>query len=384
MLQFHAVSRKRKPFSKRLPDYGEINYSRAADRKISREDVFEYETFRRSLMNQEEKWYPVPDPDCQEPSWKSRHYLTCNMMHEGDYFSDVNVQNVGSGFSRVAWAVQDYTMETSVLKMLKLIHNVTLDTLDEVHLDAIIMEELSSSPRIMDMHSFCGTSVIATNMAYSVLDEITPPGSKLWSSLPSHRVVLRNRLSPSTKLRYALEMAESIADLHGRAIIHGDIHLGQWARKRPDDRLVLNDFNLAKVLSWNATNGKYCKAQSGRGNGNYRSPEEVEWTGLDEKIDVYSFGNNIFALLTGRTVSVENRDQKKAVAKYSVATNAFFKTKSFVERKLVEIMIRCWDFNPKTRPSIFDVVKFLRDTTEQDNMRTLMNVENEALLVTQH
>jgi hypothetical protein len=110
----------------------------------------------------------------------------------------------------------------------------------------------------------------------------------------------------------------------------------------------------------------------------------VEWTGLDEKIDVYSFGNNIFALLTGRTVSVENRDQKKAVAKYSVATNAFFKTKSFVERKLVEIMIRCWDFNPKTRPSIFDVVKFLRDTTEQDNMRTLMNVENEALLVAQH
>ncbi len=74
----------------------------------------------------------------------------------------------------------------------------------------------------------------------------------------------------------------------------------------------------------------------------------MEWTGLDEKIDVYSFGNNIFALLTGRTVSVENRDQKKA------------------------------------RPSIFDVVKFLRDTTEQDNMRTLMNVENEALLVAQH
>lgn len=98
MLQFHAVSKKRKPFSKRLPDYGEINYSRAAVRKISREDVFEYETFRRSLMNQEEKWYPVPDPDCQEPSWKSRHYLTCNMMHEGDYFSDVNVQNVGYVF----------------------------------------------------------------------------------------------------------------------------------------------------------------------------------------------------------------------------------------------------------------------------------------------
>lgn len=108
----------------------------------------------------------------------------------------------------------------------------------------------------------------------------------------------------------------------------------------------------------------------------------MKWTGLDEKIDVYSLGNNIFALLTGRRVWLGRRDQKKEMRKYSVATKAFFKKKSFVERKLAEIMIRCWDFDPATRPSIFDVVEFLRDTARQDNARTLMNVEKEAMVVT--
>lgn len=105
---------------------------------------------------------------------------------------------------------------------------------------------------------------------------------------------------------------------------------------------------------------------------------------MDEKIDVYSLGNNIFALLTGRRVWLKNRDQKKEMRKYTVAAKAFFKKKSFAERKLAQIMIRCWDFDPATRPSIFDVVEFLRDARRQDNTHTLMNVENDAIVVTRH
>jgi serine/threonine protein kinase len=108
-------------------------------------------------------------------------------------------------------------------------------------------------------------------MPHSILDEITPPRNRWWSLLPSFRVASRNKLPPATKLRYALEMAESLADLHGHGagvIVHGDVHLGQWLSVSPDDSLVLNDFNLAKVLSWDSTKGEYCKVRRGRGNGN--------------------------------------------------------------------------------------------------------------------
>lgn len=40
----------------------------------------------------------------------------------------------------------------------------------------------------------------------------------------------------------------------------------------------------------------------------YRAPEEMRDDWLDEKIDVFSFGNNIYGLLTGLWVFYENDD----------------------------------------------------------------------------
>ena len=40
----------------------------------------------------------------------------------------------------------------------------------------------------------------------------------------------------------------------------------------------------------------------------YRSPEEFAARDLNEQIDVFSFGNNIYALLTGLWVFYENED----------------------------------------------------------------------------
>lgn len=96
----------------------------------------------------------------------------------------------------------------------------------------------------------------------------------------------------------------------------------------------------------------------------------MEWTSFDEKIDVFSYGNNIYALLTGQRVSWETAggisEQKQTMLNYSAAAYSQFKNKSFAERKLVEIMIRCWEFDPSARVSIFEVVKFLREVVEQD------------------
>lgn len=40
----------------------------------------------------------------------------------------------------------------------------------------------------------------------------------------------------------------------------------------------------------------------------YRAPEEMRDDWLDEKIDVFSFGNNVYGLLTGLWVFYENDD----------------------------------------------------------------------------
>ena len=67
-----------------------------------------------------------------------------------------------------------------------------------------------------------------------------------------------------------------------------------------DGTYKLGDFNRAEMPLFNPDKGEYCKYNNGPGYGNYRSPEEFseKTMDLDEKIDVFSFGNNIYGLVS--------------------------------------------------------------------------------------
>ena len=56
----------------------------------------------------------------------------------------------------------------------------------------------------------------------------------------------------------------------------------------------------------------------------YRSPEEFSGNDLDEQIDVFSFGNNLYALLTGLWVYYENRDDGVAQVSSTFMLNFYF------------------------------------------------------------
>jgi len=83
--------------------------------------------------------------------------------------------------------------------------------------------------------------------------------------------------------------------------------LCQWLETK-DGKLKLGDFNRAEFPKYDPEKQEYCKYNNGRGYGNYRSPEEFDTRDLDEKIDVWSFGNNIYGLLTGLWVFYEDED----------------------------------------------------------------------------
>ena len=130
--------------------------------------------------------------------------------------------------------------------------------------------------------------------------------------------------------RIALQMAEAVADLHGYphgAIVHGDIQLGQFLFSSNKSIVKLNDFNRAEFMLWDNANQEYCRYKNGPGHGNvslllcyefnfssivsqpsmplgfvqckWRAPEEYYDNPLNEKVDVWALGNNMYALLTG-------------------------------------------------------------------------------------
>jgi serine/threonine protein kinase len=85
---------------------------------------------------------------------------------------------------------------------------------------------------------------------------------------------------------------------------------------------------------------------------------------LNEKIDVWSLGNNVYALLTGREPfnSLEEEAIKNAVMNGEAPTNVdHYEAHSFAEHKLVDIIKECWEYDLNQRLDIFQIVDILRD-----------------------
>jgi hypothetical protein len=111
------------------------------------------------------------------------------------------------------------------------------DMMYQIHQEAIILERLTSSERIVDMYGHCGTSIFAEYMKEDVTPDIVPghgymPQKDL-DKLETTDVHPMNNLTLVEKLDMALVMAESLADIHGYkggVIAHGDVHPDQWLR----------------------------------------------------------------------------------------------------------------------------------------------------------
>jgi hypothetical protein len=83
--------------------------------------------------------------------------------------------------------------------------------------DALIMERLTASPRIVDAYAHCGTTVLVEPIPFEVEEYIVPgEGHIKQEELHDEAdVTPLNNFTIEEKLQMALEMAESLADLHG-------------------------------------------------------------------------------------------------------------------------------------------------------------------------
>jgi len=348
---------------------------------------------------------------CRHTNWEDMYHPNCNSFHEISIsrnwdpvnvnlrdeiqFQNIEIEYFSNGYYRDAWIVDhklsffshntttnnsSTTTTTSIsfydpiiLKTLRYEHNVTKQTFSNVQKDALVMERLSSSPRIVNIFGHCSTSVTVQFIQEEVEEIIVPGNGMISSSQQQQQLQPRNHYTPTQKLNIALQMAQSIADLHGfddGVIVHDDIQLCQWLRQPHNGNFILGDFNRAHIMKYNPHTNQYCKYHNGMGYGNYRSPEEFAGADLDEKIDVFSLGNNIYALLTGLWVFYENDDdevvQKKIIKGDLAFVDDRYRNSSFAEGKLVEIMEKCWAYESKDRVDVFEVVAFLQNAVQQN------------------
>ena len=290
----------------------------------------------------------------------------------------------------------------------------------ETQYEAGIMASLSQSPYIVNIYGYCGTSTIQEYMSGGQISDRIIPGylynqkantntneysetagfmeqSEL-DEIQTDDVYPMNQMDMNLteKLHLAVDMASSIAELHGQPhgpICHGDIHPGQWLLNRYG-QVKLNDFNMAKVLSvkqrygtsnkrstasTTTSNDGYCLLENCIRGGDHetiRSPEEFRCKGATEQLDTYTFGNILYSIMTGLwpyyQYGYEHRGFDNGLQGLKVIKmimnykelpyiDARYRNHSTIEAGFVRIMEQCWRLNWNERITIFEVVRQLKE-----------------------
>lgn len=131
----------------------------------------------------------------------------------------------------------------------------------------------------------------------------------------------------------------------------------------------------------------------------WRAPEEYDDKPLNEKIDIWSLGNNMYSLLTGCTLfstspssdrfahvcrfltsllcnavspfydTAYSEVAKKVAANQTAFIDPRYKDRSFADAKLAEIIPMCWSYDPNDRIDIFRLVELLRTAVKKISVR---------------
>jgi len=363
-------------------DYGELNTDyRDVDVTPHDDDIDTYFAFDDDVERNEfadRKQDDHGDLQCRRVKEHRINYQNCNSVHELALL-DMNVHFLGEGSYRAVVGLEhDLGTETERVAMKDILYerDKGIDVYEYSRMDAMVAERLMSSPRVFDIYGFCGLSIVSEFFEHGDIEPLAVPNQGSLTDAEKQQVKegplpVFNDISPSEKLRMSLQMAEGIADIHGNTggvIVHQDVQLSQFLFNSDKSILKLNDFNRAEFMLWNEKDAEYCKYTEFVGSGSWRSPEEYFDNPLNEQVDVFSLGNNMYSLLTGlwvfydepHTSGIQRRIKKGETA----YINPQFKERSFQEAKLVEAIEWCHKFNPDDRPTVFELVAFLRQAIE--------------------
>ncbi|WP_129775052.1 serine/threonine-protein kinase [Peristeroidobacter soli] len=105
---------------------------------------------------------------------------------------------------------------------------------------------------------------------------------------------IRNLMTATDSVDIFLQIAAALQVVHAANLCHRDLKPAN-VMMRPDGRIVLIDFGLAKHLGTAHTN-----AGEVRGSPYYISPEQAEGAEVDQRSDIYSLGIMFYEMLTGQ------------------------------------------------------------------------------------
>lgn len=107
---------------------------------------------------------------------------------------------------------------------------------------------------------------------------------------------IRNLMTVRDSVDIFLQIAGALVSIHAAGLAHRDLKPAN-VMMRPDGRIVLIDFGLAKLID---AGTQLTSAGEVRGSPYYISPEQAEGAPVDQRSDLYSLGVMFYEMLTGK------------------------------------------------------------------------------------
>ena len=309
---------------------------------------------------------------------------------------------INKGGSRIAFEMkeyQDYLFSQSfVYKTIKYSGDVNAGKVEQQRKDALLMERASNSKFIPELYGYCSVGVMMDYMPEGNMHDYIKgsrlarsrqgqDGSGTSDSISSGKQAL---LPPVDRLRIAIHIATSVADLHGiekgktsmPPFFHNDICCHQYLFQ--NGLFKLNDFNYAKPIlvkkhqQTTTAPAEIClRERVAMGMWKGRSLEEHQRSLKStkakpfspDKLDVWMMGNVIYIILTDlytfelpKRLSTSETSRELVAGKRSPYPEHIANSTdpSYVAMKTA-LDTMCWVEDWKARPSAQEVSDYLMD-----------------------
>jgi serine/threonine protein kinase len=332
----------------------------------------EYEVEPLSTVNvkEDKSKTALEHDDCKAMhSWQLEYKPACNPIHEINMMDNKFLAE--GGFRSVWWmpdAFEDGKQGSEAVIKTLVYRKKFRDREKERHRrDATAYMMLEGSKHIPDIYGYCTNSaVFDVSREGSLADFIAGEGKGKFDI---------STWTPKDKLKYAWQISKAMADVHSVGNIHGsaaishtDISPDQFLWL--DGMFKLNDFNRARFILWDEKKEEACPFYIPVNQGIWRSPEEY---GDDqpetEKIDIFSMGNILFALLIGEKPykGIEKKDANELVLNGTFLKVSDERKANFTaeERAIYKAIGMCFKFDPKERKTAAEIEKYLHGKLEK-------------------
>jgi len=228
--------------------------------------------------------------------------------------------------------------------------------LEEFYREVGLMEKLRSP------YTVTLVGAVFTEQHLSIVTEFMKHGSV--KSALGNNTKLSN---PTIKLRVALDAAHGLDFLHKNNIIHRDVKndnlLIVSLRRHAPVTVKLTDFGTSRSSSM----AIQIEMTSGVGTPAFMAPEILDSKPYSKPADVYSFGITMYELWTEKTPYTSCGFSKPWDIAHFVVEGKRLETPKDMPAAYATVMCKCWQQDPKMRPTFAEVVKELQDAVDASN-----------------